>query len=377
LCTVEPAYVSVAKVWTKERNEDSGLLRILREGEQEETHAKVQTEILFSDRVAVAVIDELGLLVPPPSQSTVSKLFGRGGTRELEVDQERARGYALRALKKSLKVDLLNPEVLKISISMNEPYLSRRVLQSTMRHYQSVYLSMLQTEIEGYERYLGTEVLRLSGEVEQKMALLLEFESAHPELQRELTASVEVEAPVPAALGRDVGDVSSLPLIMSRISELELRRNQLSTVAGKGNHELDRVEKEIAKNLLLKDEYTQRLTGQAKLLVLHQQHEWELESARKRYSKMREAYDEVTVSKGTMLEQSASITVLDAPSLNLVRVAPRKKVILAASLFVGILLGLSAVYLATLFDKSYRRACEVEEETGLPVIGKLRRADLC
>lgn len=369
LLQVEPKFVSTAKIWAKERNEGSNLLKIQREGLQEETHVKIQTEILFSDRVIHRVIESNHLDTPPPSQSIWARWVG-GQVIPKEEDHERALRYAIKAFKSSLHVDLLNPETLLIQLSMNEPRLAQKLLTSLLYHYREVYREILQDEVEEYASFLSREIAKFGLELEEKALALIDFERQHALIPQESSASFDPR--VPALMGKEVGDVSPFPIIMSRISELELEQNRLLTFASAGNKELIRIGVEINKDKDLLNSYNEKLRDHAEVLVRHQELQWELSEVRQRHQQVQSEYDKVILSKGTKLDESIGITILDEPNFDPEKIAPKKKVALAASLFMGCVLGLSAVYLLSLLEPTYRRAKDLEKETSVPVLAHIK-----
>jgi capsular exopolysaccharide synthesis family protein len=80
------------------------------------------------------------------------------------------------------------------------------------------------------------------------------------------------------------------------------------------------------------------------------------------YTKLQEA----NVSAGI---KATNITIVDPARSQSIPIRPKRGTYLALGLFIGIFMGLTTAYLAEVLDRTLRDPVEVEEITGIPVIG--------
>ena len=111
LVNTEPVYFSSCKIWTKEKNEESGFLNIKRMGAQKNSFIEVQKEIITSTPVIESVVDELGLIKPPPSQTIFSRITGMNEAKQKKISKKEATINAIKAIKSSLEVQIINSEI--------------------------------------------------------------------------------------------------------------------------------------------------------------------------------------------------------------------------------------------------------------------------
>jgi len=364
LLFVQPKYVSVFKLWMKDRYEESGLLRIQRKGVQEDTHIQVQSEIIKSNRVLEDVAKRLDLSRPLPSQSLIARFTGWGQGEDGVEDKTAAERSAVKALHKNVTTEIVNPEIMLVIVYMNEPELARTVARTVVESYRDTYLELLLYELDANEEYLLTRQKQLAEDIEARTQDLIEFEQQYREAYHESGLQLQAESPQFAENTVDAGPV---PLIMRQLADLEMQRNRLSVIATAENASLKRLDAEIRKNRELLDRYLQKMSTQATLAIQHKDLLWRLQEARTSYKILIEEMDKLTLSRGVKMKEGRSITVLDAPSLDTEQVFPRKKATLIAAAIVGGMAGLALAYLIQVADPTYHVASQLAEELKVPV----------
>lgn len=380
LATTEPTYISVGKIWAKEKADESVLLRIQRKGVQENTYAEVQAQIIMSNRVFFEVVRELELYKPQKSQSFVGRIFK--GAEEKESYGQQDYLDAIHMLHKKVSVDVVNPEILLLYAKMNTPQMAQNVLKSIIEIYKKVYLEILNKELDDYEHLLHERIDSLHKEIKRKSQELIAFEHSNPTLLtkkslnpllsdsstslfNQISARAATFSPI---LAKTIGDASPIPLIMNKIGELEMQQNQLESVAGSDNYQLKRVQEEIRKNKHLLERYNQDLSVQAQLTIQHDDLAWQLDESRKRYDYVVGEYDKILVTRGLKVKQTSSITLLDAPSFEYKPIAPKKKIILIAATFMGGIIASILFYLFVVGDQRIYFPEDLENLTKFPVI---------
>lgn len=379
LLFTEPTFISVAKIWAKEKADESMLLRIQRKGIQENTYAEVQAQIIKSNKVFQQVIEKLHLDRAIPSRTIFARLTGRGGEGKEPSDESLLE--ALHMLHKQVSVDVVNPEVLIITAKMNTPELSQKVLEAVIEFYKKVYLEILNKEVDDYEKLLAKQIASINRELREKSNRLLAFESHNPlhfakrGIGHQLLTPVAVVDAISEKVGfspslaKTIADASPIPLIMNRIGELEMEQNQLKSIAGVNNFKLRQVEEEIGKNKLLLERYNRDLSNQALLTIHHDELIWELEETRKRYDYVVGEYDKILVSRGFKVKQTSSITILDSPTYEPKAIAPKKRMTVMASTFLGLVIAFALFYLSVVSDQKVYFSEELERISDLPLLG--------
>jgi uncharacterized protein involved in exopolysaccharide biosynthesis len=378
LLFVEPAYISSCKLWTKERQEGSQLLRVQRPGMQETTYVVVQRELITSRRVLEKVVARMGLDSPPPSQSIFARLTGTGNRPSPTSDPEQASFEAVRALTESVWVDIVNPEIIIVSVRMNSPALAKTILETVLQAYREEYQGILSQEVTEYRRFLTTQMNALEETIAGKEMALTQFESSHPEVLGGGGASASglgATSGPPLDFVKRMGDMSPVPTIYQDLARLEMERNRAATRFGDKSDALKKLDEQIARNQALLEKYLNRLSTQARLAIQHRRLQWELKEARRHFSEISTEYHRILVSQGTKVKQISSIAMLNAPSLDTRPVSPKKKATVIAASFLGLLIGLALTYLAHLVDRTYHLREELAEDTGLPVLAAVHLED--
>lgn len=345
----EPSFISTIKLWTKEKQQESMLLKVMRKGIQEETYVEVQREILLSDRVLKLVIEKNNLLVPPESQKPISKIFKTMGIEgKEEIVEETIEERVIESLKKSIEVEILNPEVLEISVATNSPKLSYEIGVSLIDAYRTVYLEMLNQEVMHYQTFLEKRL----GEIDESLLVvndeLLAFEVNNPEVM--ISNSNFENYTLPPSLAREIGDASPIPHLLQKLGDLQMKSNQIALNAGKNSERLKQVNHEIAETKNLLSKYKNQLTGQAKLITEYEYLKWNQLNLRKSFDYVSNEMDKILLLQGAQLKQMGAITVLDFPYQPSIKSAPKKKKILIMALFLGSFIGFSVAYLRQIFN---------------------------
>ncbi len=367
----EPSYVSVSKVWIKERQEESNLLKIRRQGPQEDTHIRVQSEILKSNPVLEAVIHNLDLIEnPPPSRSIWSRFFSSDREPKERLDDRSQMAWSLKALREQVWVDVVNPEILVVGCKCNDPELAQNVVRSIISNYREKYLDILMGEVNEYKSFLSGQLNLLREEVDRREMLLSEFEQKHPGIATidPLGDTSLIQGAPTMALTRDVVDVSPVPYIQRQLMELRLERTKLLSRFDESSDEVTRVDEDIRRSLDLLQENLEGLSEQAQLALEHERFRWEVREARRQYSDINTEYHKILLSEGTTLKRRGSIVELEAPNFNPEPLAPKKKMIVFAALFLGSLFGLGLIYLLAMADRTYALGEEAGKDLDLPLL---------
>lgn len=375
---VEPIYVSHAKIWIRERPEESFVLKTKKEGVQDETHIMVQREILTSYPVMKKVIDRLGLLYPVPSQSMYARLTGaQEEPLPPDWDPVEAEYEAVKDLRERIRLLVLNPEVIEITTMMNEANLSRNVATEIIRAYQETYLGILQDEVYLARNFLEGRLDNLRSNVDSKEDTLLSFQEKNPEILAALSSREigKVENFFPPEATAEVEDYSPISEVLRQQALLQMRLNRLMTVSSPDNFELQRVEEEISRNQKLINSYQRNLAMQAKLSVKYKDLLWGLQEERTRYNFALNELDKVVISQETKAQQASMVTVLEKPSFNPRPTSPKKKVSLFAAIFLSSIVGMALIYILQLLDNTYHLASQVRRGTSLPVLGEIYLED--
>ena len=399
LTTVEPVYTSQAKVWSKEKQEESRLLQVKRFGSQGDTYADVQSNIITSNVVLEEVVNKLNLINPPPSNSIISRMFPSEIEPIQPEEKDKAITEAVKALKGSVWVEIINPEILRIDVRMNSAILATEVAREVIDAYKRQYLLLLTREVNQYETFLAEHMAQVKNDVKSAQKRLLDFESVHPELavskESRLTPkeispnaaglaknphsskgalpsqqfSKQLSSSTPLVFVKDMGDVSAVPEILKRLAELKMKRNSIHFSAGTESLQLKFIDEEIKKTNEFLNEQIRDLSIQSQAAIEHESIIWDYSEARRHLIGITSEYNKILLSRGTKLKQISSIIILDPPSFDSQKVYPRKKSTLIATIFLGTLVGFALAYIAHLCDHTFHLPEEVTSATDLIVLG--------
>ena len=388
LIFVQPIFVSSLKMWNKEMQEGSQILQVVRKGDQKDVYANVQREIIRSGVVLEKVLEELNLIEPPPSNSMAANLLKyqpKPKKRKINLDQRRVE--ALSALQQSVEVDIVNPEVMIISAKMNSPELSLQVVQSVARNYKKTYLQILNQEIDQFEDVLKKRLNKLEAELHNAEKMLKDFENQNPDIVRKPEFqnrfsklpdagqdTLNVKTPLPS-MSSDMNQVNSMTVLMHEIARLEMKKSKLLTEVSDQSELLKTVNSELSRNKDLLVSSMQQLSKQARLAVEYQRLQWQVNLSRERYTTLLSEIDKIILSRGTKMKQISSISVLNEATAPLYPVYPKKKMIVIAAAFFGVLTGLACVYLAQIADSSYHLSNELISDLDLNVLGVIPKGD--
>ena len=381
LLFVEPVYTASIKLWNKEMKEESSILKVVRSDSQKDLYANVQREIIRSGAVLEKVLDEQNLIDPPESNSMLSRFYKLPKQEPKKpLSEKQKRIAALSALQKNINVDIINPEIILITAKMNSPQLCLDVVNSVARNYKEAYLNILNEEIDEYEDVLKNRLSELSNKLIDSENTLKAFEDKNPDTIRKpqfqnrfgklpdnVSNSLNVKTPLPS-MSSDMNQVNPLTLVIHELSKLELQKSKLLTEVSRESELLKRVNQEIERNRQLLTAHMDKLSSQAKLAVEYQRLQWQVHLERERYTALLAEFDKITLSRGTKMKQISSISVLDKAVAPLYPIYPKKKMIVIAACFLGILTGLACAYLAHIIDTHIYTEDEILDQTGLPVL---------
>ena len=367
---VEPIYVSTSKIWSKERFDEPGFLKIVR-SDQKQTYAEVQSQIIRSKKVFEKVVDKMNLIVPPPSQNLKSKLFGNKNKTTKALSPELAHLKAVNAMFKQVDVEIVNKEILAITTKMNTPELSLTLNKTILETYLEVYLEILNHEVNEYEQVIQTRMNELAELVALSEKNLQKFEEENPTLTREplsnkakykntklnqppTTEDLEKILKPSPSLAKKMSDLSPIPKLLEELALLEMKKNKESLLSSKESYEIKKLNKLIEANKKLLEFYLKDLSQQAKKAIEYQRLLWEIISARKRFEYILNEFDKVVVYRGTKMKQVSSITVLDTPASSPEPIQPKKKLTIITASFLSFIMGIAMMYIAEIADRSYR-----------------------
>ncbi|NRA40577.1 MAG: hypothetical protein HRU15_20700 [Planctomycetes bacterium] len=372
LINTEPIYFSSCKIWTKEKNEESGFLDIKRMGSQNNSYIEVQKEIITSTPVIASVIDELGLIKPPASQTIFSRITGMSETKQNPISEEESKINAIKAIKNSLEVQIINSEIFVITVKMNSPQLAQKTLQSVINSFRKHYLDILNNEIDAYKLFLGNELSKLDEIVTEKELDLNTFEQSHPEIPA-FGHDRDSADRQPISFVKKIDDMNPISGMLKTLAELEMKRNLLATELQPDSHEIVSLDRSIMLNTKLIDGYKDTLRIQSKNALDHEHLRWKLSLARSQFNYINSEYHKILIAQGTKVKQTSSITILEHPNLNSIKIAPKKKSLLLAAIFFGLLIGLGCTYLRFLLDRTIHLSEQLSSLTGLPVICSIKK----
>jgi uncharacterized protein involved in exopolysaccharide biosynthesis len=99
----------------------------------------------------------------------------------------------------------------------------------------------------------------------------------------------------------------------------------------------------------------------------------EREAAVERYNKLLERFTQLQALAAIDLQEDPNLRVLQAPTLDLKSVGPKRVALLLAGLIVGLFAGLAVALLRQRFDRTLRHPDAIEIAHGIPVIGVVPR----
>ena len=388
LMTIEPVYVSTQKIWSKELQEGSQILQVVRSNNIQDLYANVQRELILSDLVLKQVMADLNLVDPPVSNSYWSKVSLKFKIFKKELDpgskkslvQQKAE--ALRALRNSVGVSIINPEIIIVSAKMNSPEWAKKVVKSIVENYKLEYLNILNKEIDQFEGVLSKRLNDLFLRVKNDEDSLKNFEKINPDMIRKPQfmnpggsyttggGGNTIKAALPS-MSSNMSQVNSMTTVMHALARLEMQKSELLTQVSLDSEQLKQVNVEIEHNQRLLNNDLVKLSKQARQAIEYQRLQWNVNLARERYTVLLMEFDQITLSRGTKLKQITSIATLDQAVEALYPIFPKKKVILLMAFTLGLLTGFCCVYLAYLLDETYRFAEDLESSTGIKVIAIL------
>ncbi|MCH2174251.1 MAG: Wzz/FepE/Etk N-terminal domain-containing protein [Lentisphaeria bacterium] len=369
LLFVEPEYVSTAKLWVKDREEESTLLRVQRSSIQEMTYAEVQREIITSNPVLEDVVRSMNLTTPKPSQKIFSRLTGLRSQKKSFKNEQEAIIMAVEQIRKNTWVDVVNSEIIVVGCKMNTPELAQELNKNLLESYRKQYLKILVYEISEYKKFLLNRLEILQGDIDQKQRDLFKFEQQNPTIVSVATEGGEsLRGASTVSLTRKISEVSPVPEMQRDIVRLEMERQKVLTRFEPNSTEVKRLEEEIKGRKELLKRYKDELKDLAKLSIKQERLAWELKEARRHYAEINTAYHQILLAEGTKVKQTSSITILENPSFLPKPIKPRKKVTLFSAIFLGFILGLGLLYIASYLDSSYYLPEEIEENIGITIL---------
>ena len=325
LIFVEPVYISSCKLWTKEHMESSKLLRVQRSGMQESTFVEVQRQIILSERVLMNVIKECNLINPLPSQTIYAKLVKLEIKQDDTISPEEKRIEALKALRNSVEVDIINPEIITIRVSMNTPNIAQKVLITLIDAYKHEYLQIITSEIKEYRNFLASQLKLIKELAIEKEETLNNFEEEHPEFLIEASAlNIRNVSSASLEFAKGVGDFSPIPEILKELAKLELLKIRASVRYDSNSNKIKNLDELIESNKKLLNNYIKKLSGLAKVAMRHESMKWELKEIRKQLSQLDTEYYQILISEGSKVKQISNIAVLDKPEIEHIPVYPKK-----------------------------------------------------
>ncbi|MCB1213774.1 MAG: hypothetical protein KDK40_05675, partial [Chlamydiia bacterium] len=340
-----------------------------------ETHIQVQKEIILSVRVLKSVVDHLHLEQDQPSNSFFSRLtgIGRRPSNKSMTPNEflKAQERAIRNLRETITISPVNAETLSIQAKMNSPELAQKVTTEIISQYTQAYLSLLNEEVDAAKLVLSTRLNELDSGVRSRETSLIAFQEQHPDLILDKNEKGPPGEIFPPQVAMEVGNYSPVPELVRDQGKLEMELNKVLSVSPKSSFQAQRLQKELNDNSYLIDNYRTSLVNQAKLNLHHQELLWELTSQRTRFLHALDEADRVLIAQGVRTQQSSLISTLQSPTYEVRRVSPKVTVTLIASVFLGGILGVFLLYLATFMDNTYHLSIQLTRDLNIPVLARI------
>jgi len=351
---------------------------------EKETQFHSQKEVLKNAEAIEAVVDELGLA----EKRTIGKVeqvvwWIKGQRLKLAewldlpfwrkpVDP---RAMSILAVTNNLKVTAApDTRVLKISYEAFDPQEAADTLALIIRKYDDYYTKFVNQQASGATSFLESQLLEVQAKLEKAEADLLAAQKA--KLQSDIAAEKNGKT-----RGKDKG-VSGpgldVALSIADVADNPAVQEQLKINIMAMEKELRQVESEFAPDdprivKLQRDlhRYTTVLEAIPERESMLRQVKREVEVYQDTYLHVRKNLEKARAVQSGDTTNIDMVTVLESARADDSPVKPKRKVILGMAMLGGLLLGLVVGIVVDYMDHTVRRARDVTEYLGVPLLGYL------
>ncbi len=389
LVFTEPVFVSRCKLEVYDRSNPNDPMGSARSQIKDDVFIQRQIELIFTDRVMSRVVDEAKLIPTPPSQSIFAR-YGGAKAAASQYTPDRERIELIRALKSPahVKADAINPQVMIITGQMNTPELSQQVCAAVLSAYKKE-LDRMQNEDDQFTKFYTARRAGIDAAIADCFKDMEDFNRLHP---RDMISGVDpLQLPDNAKPGviqstkptgetpkandspgysptpAEIGPVARL---MNEIADREIELIQLKSKTSEDSYQYKSLLEKIVADRKLLEQYKEKLSQQQVLAVKWTGLQWKMDSLRQERQKIN---DDLAKQKNAEMANStkATIKIQDDPTFDPQPIYPKKALILIASVFIGLMLGLALAYIAHVLDSTYHLPEDFYSDTGIPVLAAI------
>lgn len=357
-----------------------------------------EVEVLKSRGLAGKVVDELNLVIDPEFNKNLTppSLIDRVKSliRTAQPDDPVAvREGVISALLESIKVrNVPASYVFEISVTSENPAKAARIADTISRLY---ILNQIEVKFEASEQatqWLANRVAELKSELEKAEEKAKAFNSQTSLVSPEMLASLEVQnkdlrdrierASQQAALAQkrveDLKSAGSRDEKLARAQDLQLSRladgdeeafeTRYEQVLARAELDLARGVDQKAALIKSQEALADQIARQGDDLIELQQLNREAEASGTLYEYFLSRLKETSAQQGI---QQADSRMLSAAVIPSTPTAPRKGLVLTMCTILGLMLGVAIVLLREAMKNSFRTARQLEEMTGIVVMGQI------
>ena len=391
LVFAEPVFVSHCKLEVHDRSNPNDPMSTVKSTIKDDVFIQTQIDLIFTDRVMSRVVDEAGLIPTPPSQS----IFARYAGAKYELSKyppDRERIELIRALKSPahIKADAMSSVVLNITAQMNTPELAQKLSAAVLHAYKDEF-ARLQGEDTQFEKFYTARLIAIDAEIAKCQREMEEFNRLHPRSTVPGTDPLQLPVPdqnkgnlvrpaqpnaeaIPPAGGNlfnaTPAEIGPVQLLMNEIAAREIELIDIESKNSMESYRYKSVAEKIEADRKLLEQYKQKLSDQQVLAVQYSYLIWKMDTLRQQRQKNSE--DLLRVKNAEMAGSTmATIKVQDDPTFDPQPIYPKKSLILIASVFIGLMLGLALAYIAHVLDSTYHLPEDFAADTGIPVLAAI------
>lgn len=332
-----------------------------------------QVQVLRARSVHARVVDELGLLANPDFAKPLrfSELFSyvksvvpiRVFSDLGDPSGPTHRDEAIDAVSDMISIrNIPNSLVFEITVEHASPTLSAKIADAMAAQYISDQLSVKSDATAQATNWLSERVVALETELEEAETNLKTFTTETDLISAEDLLEMQRQAKEQRL----------------RITHAEEEITRLQGLEGQGNSEerrrnqeaLSRTERLLANLNDARVDLDSRIEDQSQDLIRLEQLERETEATRLQYSHFLNRFKETSVQEGI---QRADSRILSPAFVPTDPSSPRKVLILAMGISVGLLVGIAWVLLREGRQVGFRSGLQLELATGLAVMGQIPR----
>jgi uncharacterized protein involved in exopolysaccharide biosynthesis len=330
------------------------------------------------------------LVPPPPSQAPIARWLGwQPKASKLTPDLQRIEAIRELTNGKAVQTEVLNPTVLLITSNMNTPELAQKVASSVFEVYKEEFERMQKDTAD----LVGVFKHQLDG-------LQKKIEDADAELQAFYKSNVNLPAPgtpqlaLPpknsdtpssaAAHGDNPGknpkgetftpapeNVSPLLKLRQDIVQLKIDLIKIESKENKDSYAYRNAEKQLLADQALLVEEENKLGVQIAAADREQSLKWARDTYRNQFNTALSDFTRAEQNMKIRQQVSGAVTAQDEATFDPQPIFPKRTMLLIASAFIGLVLGLGLAYLAHVLDSTYHLPEDFSADTGLPVLAAI------